>query len=136
MTATVTTLIPLERGDVILVGDKLEKVVEDLGGGVYALTSISWWDRCSVEMTMWWRRGRRLLRDGIGDNVRLVRRWLLHLHRDGADGGLTAAELAVTADGTLRCRCGHWDNIHGMFCMASRCGCLEFRLKSDKTARY
>ncbi|NUS58649.1 MAG: hypothetical protein HOV66_27930 [Streptomycetaceae bacterium] len=43
-----------------------------------------------------------------------------------ADGALTAEELAQAPDGTYRCRCGHWDNVHGPFCFAAVCGCGQF----------
>lgn len=43
-------------------------------------------------------------------------------------GGLTAQELALTPDGTYRCKCGHWDNVHGPFCFAAVCNCGKFTL--------
>jgi hypothetical protein len=43
-----------------------------------------------------------------------------------AAGGLTAQELALTPDGTYRCKCGHWDNVHGPFCFAAVCDCGKF----------
>lgn len=46
--------------------------------------------------------------------------------RESSDGGLTPEELANLAPGTFRCRCGHWETIHGFFCMAEKCDCGEF----------
>jgi len=46
--------------------------------------------------------------------------------RESSDGGLTPEKLATLDPGTVRCRCGHWDTIHGFFCMAERCDCGEF----------
>jgi hypothetical protein len=48
-------------------------------------------------------------------------------------GGLTAAELAATPAGTYRCRCGHWDNVHGPFCFARTCGCGHFAAGQPET---
>ncbi|WP_326811683.1 hypothetical protein [Streptomyces scopuliridis] len=51
------------------------------------------------------------------------------------DSGLTADELAQTPDGTHRCPCGHWDNIHGPFCFAAGCSCGNFTHASTATAQ-
>jgi hypothetical protein len=46
--------------------------------------------------------------------------------RESSDGGLTPEELAELGPGTVMCGCGHWDTIHGFFCMAEKCDCGEF----------
>lgn len=46
--------------------------------------------------------------------------------RESSDGGLTPEELATLGPGSGQCRCGHWDTVHGFFCMAEWCDCGEF----------
>ncbi|MFF5451826.1 hypothetical protein ACFY40_11375 [Streptomyces sp. NPDC012950] len=45
--------------------------------------------------------------------------------------GLTVEELQRTPDGTYRCGCGHWDNVHGPFCFAESCECGDFQYEKN-----
>ncbi|MCY0921873.1 MULTISPECIES: hypothetical protein [unclassified Streptomyces] len=67
---------------------------------------------------------------------RLAREWAaqngLQITEPPARAGLTEAELSATADGTYRCVCGHWDNVHGPHCYAESCRCGSFEHRSAR----